>query len=108
LFVHTDVTQAREVEELLASTVDAFGGLHHAFNCARVVGELAPTADCDEASWDRTIAINLKGMWLCLRAEIKQMLAGGGGSIVNTSSVAGIRGFPGIPACSASKGALSS
>ena len=106
LFVHTDVAQAREVEQLLARTVDAFGGLHHAFNCAGIAGEIAPTADCDEANWDRTIAINLKGMWLCLRAEIQQMLAGGGGSIVNTSSVAGIRGFPGIPAYSASKGGV--
>ncbi|MEA2233699.1 MAG: hypothetical protein QOD83_3515 [Solirubrobacteraceae bacterium] len=106
LFVHTDVTQARDVEELLARTVDTFGALHHAFNCAGIAGEMAPTADCDEENWDRTIAINLKGIWLCLRAEIKQMLAGGGGSIVNTSSVAGLRGFPGISAYSASKGAV--
>jgi NAD(P)-dependent dehydrogenase (short-subunit alcohol dehydrogenase family) len=106
LFVHTDVAQALAVEELLVHTVDAFGALHHAFNCAGIAGELAPTADCEEANWDRTIAVNLKGIWLCLRAEIKQMLAGGGGSIVNTSSVAGLRGFPGIPAYSASKGGV--
>jgi NAD(P)-dependent dehydrogenase (short-subunit alcohol dehydrogenase family) len=106
LFVHTDVAQARKVEQLLARTVKAFAGLHHAFNCAGIAGEIASTADCDEANWDRTIAINLKGVWLCLRAEIKQMLAGGGGSIVNTSSVLGIRGFPGAAAYSASKGGV--
>jgi NAD(P)-dependent dehydrogenase (short-subunit alcohol dehydrogenase family) len=106
LFVQTDVSQADAVDELLASAVDAFGGVHRALNCAGIAGEMAPTADCDEANWDRTIAINLKGMWLCLRAEIKQMLANGGGAIVNTSSVAGVRGFPGLPAYSASKGGV--
>ena len=73
---------------------------------AGIAGEMASTADCDEANWYRTIAVNLKGMWLCLRAEIKQILADGGGSIVNTSSVAGLRGYPGIPAYSASKGGV--
>jgi NAD(P)-dependent dehydrogenase (short-subunit alcohol dehydrogenase family) len=106
VFVHTDVAQARDVEELLARTVDAFGGLHHAFNCAGIGGKLAPTADCDEADWDRAIAVNLKGVWLCLRAEIKQMLAGGGGSIVNASSAAAIRSAPGLAAYSASKGGV--
>ena len=106
LFVHTDISQAAEVDELVARTVDAFGGLHRALNCAGIAGEIAATADCDEANWDRTIAINLKGMWLCLRAEIKQMLAAGGGSIVNTASVAGVVGFRGLPAYSASKGGV--
>lgn len=106
VFMHVDVAQASEVDELLNRTVDAFGGLHQAFNCAGIAGEMAPTADCDDANWDHTINVNLKGMWLCMRAEIKQMLAGGGGSIVNTSSVAGVRGFPGLPAYSASKGGV--
>jgi NAD(P)-dependent dehydrogenase (short-subunit alcohol dehydrogenase family) len=107
-FVHTDVAQARDVEELLAGTVDAFGSLQHAFNCAGIGGKLAGTADGDEADWDRTIAVNLKGVWLCLRAEIKQMLAGGGGSIVNASSAVALRGAPGLGAYSASRGASSS
>jgi NAD(P)-dependent dehydrogenase (short-subunit alcohol dehydrogenase family) len=106
VFVHTDVAQARDVDELLRRTVNAYGGLHHAVNCAGIGGELAFIADGDEAIWERTIAVNLTGVWLCLRAEIKQMLAGGGGSIVNISAVAGIRGLPGISAYSASKGGV--
>jgi NAD(P)-dependent dehydrogenase (short-subunit alcohol dehydrogenase family) len=103
MFVHTDISQADEVDELLARTVDAFGGLDRAVNCAAIASELAATADCDESNWDRTIAVNLKGTWLCLRAEIKQMLASGGGSIVNTASVAGVVGVAGLPAYNAPK-----
>jgi NAD(P)-dependent dehydrogenase (short-subunit alcohol dehydrogenase family) len=106
MFVHTDISQAGEVDELLARTVEAFGGLDRAVNCAAIASEPAATADCDESNWDRTIAVNLKGTWLCLRAEIKQMLANGGGSIVNTSSVAGVVGVAGFPAYSASKGGV--
>ena len=64
---------------------------------------MAATADCAEANWDRTIAINLKGVWLCMRYEIPQMLQQGGGAIVNTSSVAGLVGFPNLPAYVATK-----
>ena len=64
---------------------------------------MAATADCAEANWDRTIAINLKGVWLCMRYEIPQMLQQGGGAIVNTSSVAGLVGFANLPAYVATK-----
>jgi NAD(P)-dependent dehydrogenase (short-subunit alcohol dehydrogenase family) len=106
LFVHTDVSRTDDVEAVVARAVEAFGGLDYAFNCAATAGEMAPTADCTEANWDRTVLTNLKGVWLCLKAEIAHMLANGGGAIVNASSVAGLIGFPGLPAYSASKGGV--
>jgi NAD(P)-dependent dehydrogenase (short-subunit alcohol dehydrogenase family) len=106
LFVSTDVSRAADVENLISRTVDTFGGLQYACNCAGVDGELAPTADCTEENWDRTIATDLKGLWLCLRSEIRHMLGAGGGSIVNVASVAGVVGYPGLPAYSAAKGGV--
>jgi NAD(P)-dependent dehydrogenase (short-subunit alcohol dehydrogenase family) len=106
LFVRTDVSQADEVEQLLGTTVASFGVLHYAFNSAGVSGELGSTVDCTEANWDRTIATDLKGVWLCVRAEIPRMIAAEGGSIVNAASVAGLVGYPGMPAYSAAKGGV--
>ncbi|HEX6071070.1 MAG TPA: SDR family oxidoreductase, partial [Longimicrobiaceae bacterium] len=63
----------------------------------------APTAECSEQNWDRVLGINLKGVWLCMRHEIREMLRQRGGAIVNCSSVAGLVGFAGIPAYTASK-----
>jgi NAD(P)-dependent dehydrogenase (short-subunit alcohol dehydrogenase family) len=104
IFVQADVSRPDDVEKLIAATVKAFGRLDCAFNNAGIEGHLAPTADCSEENFDRTIAVNLKGLWLCLRAEIKQMLLqGGGGAIVNMSSVAGLVGFANLPAYVASK-----
>ena len=104
IFIETDVSQTGEVEHLLAATVSAFGRLDYAVNNAGVEGELAVTADCSEANFDRIIGINLRGLWLCMRAEIRQMLQqGSGGAIVNMSSVAGLVGFPNLPAYVASK-----
>ena len=102
-FVRADVSQTDEVEALLRETLETYGRLDCAHNNAGVEGELAATADCAEANWDRTIAINLKGVWLCMRSEIPQMLQQGGGAIVNTSSAAGLVGFPTLPAYVASK-----
>ena len=83
--------------------VAQFGRLDFAFNNAGIEGVQAPTADCTIDNWNRTIAVNLTGVYLCMRAEIPQMLAHGGGAIVNNSSVAGLVGFAGIPAYTASK-----
>jgi NAD(P)-dependent dehydrogenase (short-subunit alcohol dehydrogenase family) len=103
LFVHTDVSQAFEVEALVRETVDAYGRLDCACNNAGIEGIFAPTADCTEENWERVISINLKGAWLCMKYEIIQMLGQGGGSIVNVSSIAGLVGFMDIPAYTASK-----
>ena len=64
---------------------------------------MAPTAECTEENWDRMISIHLKGVWLCMKYEIAHMMEHGGGAIVNTSSVAGLVGFPDLPAYAASK-----
>lgn len=104
IFVKTDVSRAEEVETLIGKTLSAFGRIDCAFNNAGIEGEMASTADCTEENFDRTLAINLKGLWLCMRQEIQQMLKQGtGGTIVNMSSVAGLVGFPNLPAYVASK-----
>jgi NAD(P)-dependent dehydrogenase (short-subunit alcohol dehydrogenase family) len=104
LFVKADVSQASEVEALVKKTVENFGRLDVAFNNAGIEGVWVPIVRQSEEDWDRTIAINLKGVWLCLKYEIRQMLRqGGGGAIVNMSSVTGLIGSAGAAAYSASK-----
>ncbi len=96
LFVATDVSREADVERLMQTTVDTFGGLDVAFNNA---GTLPPTGALVEQSmeaWNRTIAVDLTGVFLSLKYEIKAMLAHGGGSIINTSSVAGLIADPGM------------
>lgn len=103
LFVQTDVSQPAQVEFLIETIVDSYGRLDFACNNAGIEGEAAPTADCTEENWDRVLNINLKGVWLCLKHEIRQMLKQGGGAIVNMSSVAGLVGSENVPAYAASK-----
>ena len=99
-----DVTRPAEVEALVTAAMDAFGRLDCAHNNAGVEGAYARTADCDEEDFDRTCAVNLKGVYLCLKAEIARMLGPGeGGAIVNTASVAGVEGAKNLPAYVASK-----
>lgn len=103
LFVDTDVSDAGSVANLGRAVVERFGRLDYAFNNAGIEGAQAPTADCTIENWSRTIAVNLTGVFLCMREEIPRMLKTGGGAIVNNSSVAGLVGFQGIPAYAASK-----
>jgi NAD(P)-dependent dehydrogenase (short-subunit alcohol dehydrogenase family) len=104
LCVKTDVSKAVEVEVLVQKAVEKFGRLDIAFNNAGVEGAWAPVVRQTEEDWDRTININLKGVWLCLKYEIRQMLAQGtGGAIVNMGSVTGLIGSVGAAAYSASK-----
>ncbi len=104
LFVKTDVSKAKEVQALVEKTVEKFGRLDVAFNNAGIEGNWIPIAEQSEEDWDRTIDINLKGVWLCLKYEIQQMLKqGSGGAIVNMSSVAGFIGGAGAATYSASK-----
>lgn len=106
IFVKADVSREAEVEALVAKTVAAFGRLDCAFNNAGIEEESKPLADCDEALFDRIMAVNVKGAWLCMKHEIRQMLKQGGGAIVNTASVAGLVGAPLQPAYAASKHAV--
>ena len=94
-----DVTDAKAVETSVQSVVAAYGRLDCAFNNAGIAGFQvgatgAKTADWSEAAFDRMIAVNLKGVWLCMKHELTQMVAQGGGAIVNTASIAGLIGLP--------------
>ena len=94
-----DVTKPAEVAAMVATAVKTFGRLDCAFNNAGISGWQIgaggkKTADWSEEAFDRMIAVNLKGVWLCMREELNQMLAQGGGAIVNTASIAGLVGLP--------------
>ena len=102
-FVECDVSKPADVERMVRHAVERFGRVDYAFNNAGTEGIQAATAECSEENWDRTVAIDLKGTWLCMKYEITQMLKQGGGAIVNCSSIAGLVGFPNIPAYVASK-----
>jgi NAD(P)-dependent dehydrogenase (short-subunit alcohol dehydrogenase family) len=107
LFVKTDVSKAPEVEALVQKTVERFGRLDVAFNNAGIEGVWVPIIKQSEEDWDRTMEINLKGVWLSLKYEIRQMLKqGGGGAIVNMASIMGLIGSAGAAAYSASKHAV--
>jgi len=104
LFVKTDVSQGSEVAALIQKAVERFGSLDIAFNNAGIEGAWVPIIRQSEEDWDRTINVNLKGVWFCLKYEIRQMLKqGGGGAIVNMASVTGLIGSVGAGAYSASK-----
>jgi len=99
-----DVSKWTEVEAAVARVVAQFGRLDCAFNNAGIEGEPALTHKCSEANWNRVLSINLTGVWLCMKAEIAQLLKQGhGGAVVNTSSLAGIAGAIGGPAYVAAK-----
>ena len=102
-FVHTDVSDDAQVAAMVAATVERFGGVDLAFNNAGIEGSPAPTHECTPENWQRTLAVNLTGVWSCMRHEIPRMLERGGGAVVNCSSVAGLVGFATIPAYVASK-----
>jgi NAD(P)-dependent dehydrogenase (short-subunit alcohol dehydrogenase family) len=103
LAVRCDVTQSEEVRAALDQAVSAYGRLDIAFNNAGAEQTVSPTAEITEQEWDRIIAINLRGVFVCMKHEIPLMLDQGGGAIVNTSSGAGIRGFGGGAAYTAAK-----
>lgn len=102
-FVETDVSRSADVQSLVRQAVERYGRLDCAFNNAGVEGEMASTLDCTEANWDRTLSIDLKGVWLCMKHELPRMLERGRGAIVNCASVAGLVGFSQLPAYTASK-----
>ena len=102
--IAADVSVTKQVEAMVAKTVETYGRIDGAYNNAGIEGKMGTdTATSDEANFDRTIAINLKGVWLCMKYEIPQMLKQGGGAIVNTASIAGLVGFEGNSAYNASK-----
>jgi NAD(P)-dependent dehydrogenase (short-subunit alcohol dehydrogenase family) len=104
IFIKTDVSKPSEVEALVNNAISTYGRLDFAFNNAGfITTRVLPMIDYTEAEFDRTISVNLKGVWFCMQYEIRQMLKQGGGAIVNTASTAGLVGLKFFPAYSASK-----
>jgi NAD(P)-dependent dehydrogenase (short-subunit alcohol dehydrogenase family) len=103
LFRQTDVSVAHQVEQLVKAAVETYGGLDCAYNNAGIEGPACGLLEYKEEDWHRVIAVNLTGVYLCLKHEIPAMIARGGGAIVNTSSVMGLVGAASIPAYIASK-----
>ncbi len=104
IFVKCDVAKWTDVEGAIAKTVQTYGRLDCAFNNAGIEGKGGNTHECTEENWNRVIAIDLTGVWFCMKAEITQLLKQGkGGAIVNTSSGAGLAGVPHMPAYVAAK-----
>lgn len=106
MFQLADVSDAAEVAALVAGAVDEYGRLDCAVNNAGIEGRIVPIVDQTEDNYDAVMSINAKGTFLCLREEIRHMVAEGGGAIVNLSSVAGLVGFPGLSPYVASKHAV--
>jgi NAD(P)-dependent dehydrogenase (short-subunit alcohol dehydrogenase family) len=102
-FHAVDVANPHEIEALIKKVVETYGRPDHAFNNAGIEGQLVETPECTIENWNRVIAINLTSVFVCMKYEIPQMLKNGGGSIVNTASVAGLQGLPTAPAYVAAK-----
>ncbi|MFC1822880.1 SDR family oxidoreductase [Thermodesulfobacteriota bacterium] len=103
IFVKTDVSQSSDLEALINKINETYGRLDYALNNAGTMGQFGKTTGCTEENWDFTMNLNLKGVWLSMKYEIPEMQKQGGGAIVNTSSMTGLRGSPGFPAYDASK-----
>jgi NAD(P)-dependent dehydrogenase (short-subunit alcohol dehydrogenase family) len=103
VYVPCDVTQSADVRAMVENTVKSLGRLDYAFNNAGVQTNPLPIADYPEEWWHRVVNTDLTGVWLCMKYEIPQMLKQGKGAIVNTASVAGLIGTPGITAYTAAK-----
>jgi len=98
-----DVANDHDVRVAIGKTLETFGRIDCAFNNAGIEGEQGPTEACTEANWDRVMAVNLKGIWHCMKYEIPAMKKLGHGAIVNCASIAGLVGMAGIPAYVAAK-----
>ena len=105
-FVAADVTRSADVQAYVKAALDAYGRIDCFHNNAGIEGKVAPTAECDEAMFDSVISVNVKGVFLGLRHVLPVMLRQKSGAVVNTASVAGLVGTPGMPAYVASKHAV--
>ncbi len=90
-FVQTDVANSQDVIKMVSKTIESYGRLDCAFNNAGIGGDVQiPTADHTEENWDSVMSVNLKGVWLCMKYQIPEMLKQGRGAIVNNSSIYGL------------------
>jgi NAD(P)-dependent dehydrogenase (short-subunit alcohol dehydrogenase family) len=101
--LQVDISKEGEIRDMVAETISRFGRLDYACNNAGIEGEQSFTVECTAKNWERVIRTNLEGTWLCMKYEIPEMLKANKGAIVNISSIAGLLGFPGIPAYVSSK-----
>jgi NAD(P)-dependent dehydrogenase (short-subunit alcohol dehydrogenase family) len=101
--MRADVSRAKDAEAMVAETVKKYGGLDVAYNNAGIEGDSGFLAQLSEEAFDRVIAINLRGVWLGMKYALPQMVKRGGGSVVNTASIAGLVGVKGAAAYCASK-----
>jgi NAD(P)-dependent dehydrogenase (short-subunit alcohol dehydrogenase family) len=106
IVVEADVTDARQVERYVRGATDRFGGVDALFNNAGVLGAVAPLTEYPEPAFDRVLAVNVKAIWLGMKLVAPAIAARGGGAIVNTASIAGLRGTPNLIAYTASKHAV--
>lgn len=104
--VHVDVSSGDDVKRMVATAVEAFGRIDVLVNNAGIIGPIEPLAANAEETFDRLVAVNLKGVFLGMRAAIPVMLETGGGSIVNTASAGGLVGWKGMAVYAATKGAV--
>lgn len=103
LAVRCDVSDDAQAAAMVDRAVAEFGRLDAAFNNAGVMARIAPVADSSREDWDRVIGINLRGVWSCMKHELRQMERQGSGAIVNNASVGALTGNPGIASYIASK-----
>ena len=101
--VRCDVSDDAQVAAMVDRTVAEFGRLDAAFNNAGIMARIAPTGESTREDWDRVIGINLRGVWSCMKYELRQMQRQGSGAIVNNASVGALTGNPGIASYIASK-----
>jgi NAD(P)-dependent dehydrogenase (short-subunit alcohol dehydrogenase family) len=93
IFVRTDVSKDEDVKSMVARCVEVYGGLNYAYNNAGISGPFSPLTEFDPNAWENVLAVNLTGVFLCMRYQIPELMRCGGGAIVNMSSIAGIKGI---------------
>jgi NAD(P)-dependent dehydrogenase (short-subunit alcohol dehydrogenase family) len=106
IFIQTDVTQEAQIEALIKQTIEAYGRIDAAFNNSGTEGIPSPLADDHEENYQKIFEVNVKGLWLSMKHQLKHMQQHGAGSIVNNASIAGLIGFPGLGLYAASKHAV--
>jgi NAD(P)-dependent dehydrogenase (short-subunit alcohol dehydrogenase family) len=105
-FIQTDVTQEAQIEALINQTMGTYGRIDAAFNNSGTEGIPSPLADDNEENYQKIFEVNVKGLWLSMKHQLKHMQQHGAGSIVNNASIAGLIGFPGLGLYTASKHAV--
>lgn len=106
IFCYADISRSQDVRALIRETVAKFGAIHVLVNNAAHMKDTKPALETTEEAWDRTIAVTLKGAFLCSKYAIPEMIKAGSGSIINVSSVGGLVGFEGYAAYCSAKGGI--